>query len=330
MENGKLSRLIEICKAYYIENRTQSEIAKSLGITRSQVSRDLKEARERGLVEIKINIPGQEAPALSEKLSNYFPHLKHVIVAPTLSRDVSSQRAMVGRYGANLLMSVIKPDQRIVVGSGRTLRELVNTLQKTEVTGISVLQAMGNIGHEAHGVDYNEICTLAAFAFNATPFYISAPAILGEAYEDAKEFIDAHPTIKTVLDLARNADIYVVGIGSLQSDLLYVKVGMIKQDELNDISKYAVGDICGHFFDINGNRFFAPFSGRIVGIDIEDLKKAPLSIGVAVGADKVFPIIGALRGQWINALVTDEDTANRIIRILRSSEYSITLSGGTQ
>lgn len=320
MENGKLSRLIEICKAYYIENRTQSQIAKSLGITRSQVSRDLKEARERGLVEIKINIPGQEAPALREKLSSYFPHVKHVVVAPTLSRDISSRRAMVGRYGANLLMSVIKPNQNVVVGSGRTLRELVNTLQKTEVTGISVLQAMGNIGHEAHGVDYNEICTLAAFAFNATPFYISSPAILGEAYEDAEDFINAHPTIKAVLDLARNADIYVVGIGSLQSDLLYVKVGMIKQNELNDISKYAVGDICGHFFDINGNRFFAPFSKRIVGIDIEDLRKAPLSIGVAVGTDKVFPIIGALRGQWINAIVTDEDTANRIIRILSSSE----------
>jgi DNA-binding transcriptional regulator LsrR (DeoR family) len=315
MDNEKVDRLIEIAKAYYLENRTQSEIAKSLGITRSQVSRDLKEARERGIVEININIPGQESEALARAIKARFPHLIDAIIAPSFTTDPEARRAIAGRYAANYLMRSVSPHQKIVLGCGRTLRSMVNALQRTEIPGISVLQAMGNLGHEAHGIDYNEICSTAASAFGAKAFYISSPAILGEKSGPASDLIQANPTIETVLNLAHQADVYVIGLGSLESDLLYTKVGMIQEQELTAIADRAVGDICGRFFDIDGREQPTAFANRIVGIELKDLQQASLSIAVAVGLDKVAPILGALRGKWINVLVTDENTARSLAAI---------------
>jgi deoxyribonucleoside regulator len=315
MENEKIDRLIEVAKAYYLENRTQSEIAKSLGITRSQVSRDLKEARERGIVEITIKIPGQESEALAHTIRARFPHLIDAIVAPSFTTDPEASRAIAGRYAANYLMRHASPHQKIVVGCGRTLRSMVNALQKVEIPGVSVFQAMGNLGHEAHGIDYNEICSTAANAFGAKAFYISSPAILGEKSGPASDLIQANPTIETALNLAHHADIYVIGIGSLVSDLVYTKAGMIQEQELTAIADRAVGDICGRFFDIEGREQPTAFADRIVGIELGDLRQAQLAIAVATGADKVAPILGALRGKWINVLVTDENTARSLVAI---------------
>jgi deoxyribonucleoside regulator len=315
MENEKVDRLIEVSKAYYLENRTQSEIAKSLGITRSQVSRDLKEARERGIVEININVPGQESEVLAQVIKARFPHLLEAVIAPSFTTDPEASRTIAGRYAANYLMHNAGPHQKIVLGCGRTLRSMVNALQRTEIPGISVLQAMGNLGHEAHGIDYNEICSTAANAFGAKAFYISSPAILGEKSGPAADLIQANPTIETVLNLAHHADVYVIGLGSLESDQLYTKVGMIQEQELIAIANRAVGDICGRFFDIDGREQPTAFANRIVGIELTDLQQASLSIAVAIGSDKVAPILGALRGKWINVLITDENTARSLVAI---------------
>jgi DNA-binding transcriptional regulator LsrR (DeoR family) len=40
-----------------------------------------------------------------------------------------------------------------------------------------------------------------------------------------------------------------------------------------------------------------------------------LRIAVANGTDKVAPLLGALRGEWINVLVSDENTVRSIIAL---------------
>ena len=48
---------------------------------------------------------------------------------------------------------------------------------------------------------------------------------------------------------------------------------------------------------------------RLIGVDIDDVRRVPLSIGVAAGSQKVAPISGVLRGGYLKTLVTDEPTA---------------------
>ena len=51
--------IYEATKLYYLKNKTQMETAKILGISRSKVSRLLKEAKEKGYVQINIVSPDE-------------------------------------------------------------------------------------------------------------------------------------------------------------------------------------------------------------------------------------------------------------------------------
>jgi deoxyribonucleoside regulator len=145
--------------------------------------------------------------------------------------------------------------------------------------------------------------------------YVSAPAILGQGSGKASALVKANPTLEHALSLARRADVYVVGLGSLESDQLYARVGLIQQKELNDLKGHAVGDICGRFFDLMGAEQRSAFDDRIVGVELEDLRCAHFSIGVAGGPDKVAPLLGALRGRLINVLVSDEQTVHSLLAL---------------
>lgn len=310
------SRLVQVARAYYLENQIQSQIARSLGISRSLVSRYLTAAREQGIVRIQIIDPEEISFQIGQALKLHFPHLKDVIVAPSFSSEPDAIRVMIGRYAANYLIDVLKPGQTLALGCGRTLRAMVDALQRRSLHGSIVVQAMGNIGHEAHNIDYNEIARQAAEALGGRVYYVSAPAILGKGSGRADDLVKANPSLHYALSLAKRADVYMVGIGSIESDQLYARTGLLQDDELDDLHPRAVGDICGRFFDLQGKEQITLFEDRIVGIELGDLRHAEYSIGVAGGADKVASILGALRSGYINALVSDEQTIQSLLQML--------------
>jgi DNA-binding transcriptional regulator LsrR (DeoR family) len=79
----------------------------------------------------------------------------------------------------------------------------------------------------------------------------------------------------------------------------------------------AVGDICVRFFDINGNPLEELLGAT--GIELAQLRRVQRVIGVAGGVDKAEAILGAVRGQYIQVLITDDLTAKKILSITRSS-----------
>lgn len=66
-ENERLHKILEVAKMYYIENLTQSEIAKELNLSRPSISKMLNEAKESGIVTININSPFSDNELLLEK-----------------------------------------------------------------------------------------------------------------------------------------------------------------------------------------------------------------------------------------------------------------------
>jgi deoxyribonucleoside regulator len=312
-----ISRLVQVARAYYLDNQIQSEIARSLGISRSLVSRYLTAAREQGIVRIQIVDPSEISYQVGQTLKQHFPHLKEVVVAPSFSVEPDSVRIMIGRYAANYLIHLLKPGQTLTLGCGRTLRAMVDALQHRRLPGSVIVQAMGNIGHEAHNIDYNEIARQAAEALGGRVYYVSAPAILGKASGRADDLIKANPALESALSLAKSADVYMVGIGSIESDQLYTRTGLLQDEELDDLRKQrAVGDICGHFFNIEGQQQKSAFEEQLVGIQLDDLRRAEYAIGVAGGTDKVVSVLGALRGEFINTLVSDEQTIQSLLKLL--------------
>jgi DNA-binding transcriptional regulator LsrR (DeoR family) len=56
------------------------------------------------------------------------------------------------------------------------------------------------------------------------------------------------------------------------------------------------------------------FRQRMITIDLDDLKRIPVVAGIAGGRHKVQSILGALRTGYLNTLITDEDTARRVVK----------------
>jgi deoxyribonucleoside regulator len=311
-KSEKLERLIEIARAYYEQGHDQDMIAQSMGISRSQVSRYLTQARESNLVQIRVVSPQDRMGLLEHEISEKFPNLKEAVVVPAFKTSQDILRKTIGRVAAAYFAQLIIPGMNICLGSGRTLREVVYYLRPNQIPNISIIQAMGNVGHEAMQIDFNDIARETARAFSARVIYLNSPAILGSG--NVNELVRDNPTINQALQIARAADIFLFGVGSMESDLIFTRNDMIKPNELEQLrARGAVGDICARFFDVQGKEIESDFSARIVGIELTDLLKASNSFCVAGGGDKVLALIGAMKGGFIKTLVTDEQTAQDIL-----------------
>ncbi len=310
--------LVEIARAYYEQNHNQDKIAQSLGISRSQVSRYLAKARELNLVQVRVVAPDERAANLEHALKQRFKNLKEVIVAAAFNVQPELLRKTIGRACAQYVEQKVRPGLRLCIGSGRTLSEMIKWLHPQRIPNMSIIQAMGSVGHEAMNIDFGELARAVGHQFGARTYYLTAPAILGSG--TAARLAATNPSIRETLRLARSADMYVVGVGSLESALIFTRPGLIKREELDRLSRAsAVGDVSARFFDRNGHEVSSPFADRVVGIELDDLRKAELSVGVAGGPDKVLPLLGAIRGGLFTAVVTDEQTARSLIELDRHS-----------
>ena len=76
----------------------------------------------------------------------------------------------------------------------------------------------------------------------------------------------------------------------------------------------AVGDICLRFYDANGREVRGALDGRVIGIELESLRRVQRSVALCGGKKKFAAILGALRGKWVNILITDQYTAQRLLK----------------
>ena len=314
----QIDLLVEIARAYYLQDHNQDRIAQSLGISRSQVSRYLAKARQLNLVQVRVVAPGERAASLERALKRQFKCLKEAVVAAAFNLQPDPLRKTIGRACADYLSQRIRPGMQVCLGSGRTLFEAINAIHPRHVPDVSIVQAMGSVGHEAMNIDFGELTRAMGQAFGARVYYLAAPAILGSG--TAADLVAANPSIRESLQLARSADMVVVGIGSIESDLLFAQVGLIKDQEIDQLVRAgAVGDICARFFDRHGQEVPSPFAERVVGIGLADLRSSGLTIGVSGGSDKVVPLLGALRGGLLKVLITDEHTARSLLDLDQSA-----------
>ena len=109
----------------------------------------------------------------------------------------------------------------------------------------------------------------------------------------------------------------LLGIGSTEPEQCSLfQGGHITRQALEELRQAdAVGDVSGHHFNIEGKPLNLEFHDRLVGIALDDLLAIPLRLGVAGGEVKAPAILGALRGSYVNLLVTDSPTAARVLQL---------------
>jgi len=120
---------------------------------------------------------------------------------------------------------------------------------------------------------------------------------------------------KTISSYWENLDVALVGIGSpaiRDGANWHAFYGSEESDDLN--ARHVAGDICSRFYDINGIAVETNMNEKTLSIDIARLKQVRYSVGIAIGEEKYTGIIGALRGGYINCLVTHREPAERLLK----------------
>src|SRR4051794_15831576 len=99
--------LVRVSRLYYEAGETQERIAGLLGVTRPQVSKLLKEARARGVVETRIVDEDQRAEPLGGRLRQRFGR-GEVPLAPTIEGDPAASRRRLGRLAGDVLRAAVR------------------------------------------------------------------------------------------------------------------------------------------------------------------------------------------------------------------------------
>ena len=310
MEQDKLKKVVEAAKLYYLLDYNQNDIAKKLGVSRPTVSRLLQQAKEEGIVEIKINDPAEDIQRLAKQLEQKF-NLKKAIVVSVPEHQDGIIKKYVGKEAAEYLRSIVKDGDVIGVTWGTTLYHVALQLKHKHVKDVKVVQLKGGVSLSETNTFASDILHLFGSAFNATVHYLPLPAIVDHVV--VKQAMEADRHIRKILDLGRQANIAVFTIGSIKSESLLFQLGYFTDADLQMIYSKAAGDICSRFFDQNGELCSEELNERTLGIELEELRKKEYSIVIAGGIHKVAGIYGALKGKYANVLVTDQFTAECLL-----------------
>lgn len=315
MASYETIRLINtILTLYYLEELTQTEIAQRLGFSTAKVNRLLLQAREQGYVNITIRTPFQQLFELEDRLKAVFG-LQDAMVIPSLAETSSTPLNALGNIAAEFLLEHLRDGDVLGIGGGTAISAIVQALAPSRSYQVEVVPLLGAVqGEITHDVNY--LTTQMAERLGAKAYQLHAPAFV-DTREHCETLRRMGP-VKEILDIARRANIALVGVGTVDAEVSrFVQFTALSAEDMKHIAEECggVGDINAFVYDIEGKACAHEYADRVLGLTLAELKNIPYRIGVAGTAAKALPLYGALRGGYLHALITDETAARGILEL---------------
>ena len=306
-------QIVAVASQFYLESRTQLEIARSMGLDPSTVSRYLKRAREEGIVRIDVRAPRLDEPALGAALAERFG-LARAIAVP---EDADTAECVASR-AADHVAGLLRSGMRLGVSWGQTLSGVVNRLPSGIVSDLDIAQMAGGLSSTTPGVQGAELVRLLAELYpRSQVHYLHAPAIVDS--DEIQRAIASDRSVQAALSAAAGSELALVGVGTLGGDATLVRGGHLSPDDrLRLLDHGAVGNVNTRFFDAAGKPV-TDLDDRTVALGWEELRGIPMVVAVAGGLTRSRAILGALRSGCIDVLVTDVPTARLLLESARTA-----------
>ncbi len=296
---------------YYKEGLTQEEIAKRMKMSRQRVNRIISSCIDLGIVTINIEGLDNSNLELETKLEDKYG-LKEVRIINETADEQKIQE--LGIEGGKYLRSILKDNDIIGFSRGRNTSALVDFLpEDVEYPhNITVTQLMGSAIETNENTAVDETVYHFAAKLHAKASRLYAPIILSN--EELRDSFIQEPYFEKNYEVIKKCDIAVVGIGTASSQWKHmISLYDIADKEQTEWAKDVAGEVCTHFYNSEGAAIEPPFRNRIISILLDDYMKIPVRIGVAGGKDKTEAIAAAIKGDYINVLITDLQTARQLM-----------------
>lgn len=306
--------MVEAATLYYEEQLTQAETARRLDVSRSTVSRILRDARARGIVQITIHRPWARHSRLEAQLRDRFA-IRDARVLRAGHRAPEDVLDGVGGLAARYLQDVVRDGMVLGVSYGRTIAATIAKMSPGQRRDVVVVQLLGALGSDNPLIEGAKLARDLATKYGAAYRYLYAPLVVEDAR--TRDQLIQEPLVHDVLTVGRQADIALVGIGVLGDEapsLIYR--GYLSAADIGRLrGGGAVGNMCAQFFDADGVPLDTDLNRRSISIGIDGLEGIGLVVAAASGPRKASAILGALRGGHVDVLVSDDRAIEAVLEL---------------
>ena len=290
---------------YYVESRTQDEIAATLNISRQAAQRLVSLAVAEKLIKFRVDHPIAACMALGEQLTQRY-RLRACEVVP------GGGLASVAVAGARLLERWFgqKAPLALGVSTGRTLRAIAAELPRLAAPQHKVFSLCGIIARNGRAVAAEPVMQLAERT-GAQCYPMPLPVVVGTVEE--RRLLQSQLAYRTLLRHPRREPVPHGRRRPYRLAGADPCLGLHHGRRADRADRgRAAGEIAGRAFDAAGRLVPSAINERVTGLAVTPAH-AGVTVGVAAGAEKIAALRGALEGSLINAVITDEPTAAAIL-----------------
>jgi DNA-binding transcriptional regulator LsrR (DeoR family) len=311
-EPADAALMARICWYYFKEGQTQEAIAQRLAITRKRVNQTLGEARQSGFVQISIG--GGRGPCyeLEVALTGTLGLGRAIVVpSPLPGSDV---RPFVGAAAGQYVSTRLPEGGSLGISWGGTINAAAQNLKARKNMDNRVVLLCGGLAESTLINPYDNAAMMAR-ALDATCYYLTAPM-----YAESRALCDAlvaSEPVRSVLAMVPALNMALLSAIDLSKQSKPLEYGVITRETWASLREAgAVGDICGHYLDAQGNPVDHPLTSLVVNPPLDDLKRIPELVLAAGGLQKIAIIRAAIRAKLCHVLITDETTAAALVKLM--------------
>lgn len=296
---------------YYVDGLGQTDVANFVRVSQTKISRLLALALERGIVRISVDQYDPRNARLEEQLCEKFGLASAAVIKSARTATREAARQTVGHFGAPFVASLLPHTGIVALGGGRSVSDVVQRLRRGDLRRLTVVQAMGSIDSNISPVDALELGRALVGLWGGEFLTLSTPAFAPD--KKTRDSFLGSDQIRSVWQRLRKADAALVGVGPI-SDSVYIDRGVLNGADIAHLrSCGAVGEICGRFFNADGQECNSRWRNRAISIELDYLRRIPQVTGVAAGPERAPAVAAAMRGGLLKSLLIDESGAQALV-----------------
>ena len=315
--------MVQCLELYYRQGRSQKDIAAALGVSAATVSRLLKRAFDEGLVRVELDLPRTQE--LETALVERFGLRDAVVVAAGGRGDIKEE---LGVAAAAYFEKVAANGLRVGLSCGFTLYHTIRSLRDRRFRDLDLYPLSGESTLKLVDLAPNTLVGMmtAKYRPHVTAYALPVQHLVSlREIERERRRLLRDPEVRRIYEAAQTVDIALVGVGQIAEQTpgfcaLAESYG-VSVRQLGELG--VVGEINYQPFDSDGRIVDQPelrvLMRRVLSVSgdrLQDLSRREdrSVIAVAGGRPKIEAVRAALRGRFMNVLVTDEDVALAVLK----------------
>jgi DNA-binding transcriptional regulator LsrR (DeoR family) len=297
-----------VARRYFIDGKSRIEIANEFGMSRFKVARLLTLARSMGLVRIEIGYPGVVDVDLSARLQDAYG-LRHAIVVDTPDDDAVSLREHLGRAAAELLEEIVTTDDVLGLAWARSVSAM--TAQLDRLPAIPVIQLTGALSRPDGDDSSIDLVREVARISGGPAYFFFAPFVVADAL--TARALRQHPDTARAFAKIGSVTKAVAGIGAWAPGQSTLYDAADEEVRLRLAKQGVCADVSGVFLKDDGTPVQTAFNDRMIGINAEEMRGISEVIGIPYGTAKAPAVLAAMRGGYVNSIVTHNSLARALL-----------------